>query len=142
MKVSEILKTQRSDLVTIEPDKTVSDAVHLLCQHRIGALLVMQEDQLEGIITERDILLLLNEEGGDKLERKVSAVMTRNLICAIADDTVDAIMNIMTRNRIRHLPIIKDNQLHGMLSVGDVIRSLHESSADENRYLRDYILQG
>jgi len=110
MKVSDIVKER--PLSTIAPDKTVQEAIRILNQHNIGALPVCDEKgELAGIITERDVLRLC--DGGDVakgLQQKVSAVMTKNLIICVPDDSIENAMRVMTNKRIRHLPIIGEGR--------------------------------
>ncbi|MBW3660546.1 MAG: CBS domain-containing protein [Gemmatimonadetes bacterium] len=140
MNVASILDRKSSDrIVTIEPDKTVLDAVDRLVEHGIGSLLVLDGEVLLGIITERDVLRCCADDPVKMAETKVSEVMTRELIVASPDDDVEDVMSTMTRNRIRHLPILVDESLKGIISIGDVVESqLHEFQS-ENRHLRRYI---
>ena len=127
-------------VMSIEPDRTVHDAMKILCDHRIGALVVKDSDgELCGILSERDIL----REGADRCEAlketPVRAVMTEDLIIGVLDDRLDYVMAIMTKNRIRHLPILDDSELAGIISIGDVVNAHLNETAFENRLLRDYI---
>lgn len=140
MKVREILQTKGAAVVTIEPDRTVHEAMKILCQHRIGALIVRESGgELAGIISERDIL----REGADRCEAlkdtPVREVMTEDLIIGVPDDRLDYVMGIMTKNRIRHLPILDNGELAGIISIGDVVNAHLGETAFENRLLRDYI---
>lgn len=140
MNVAAMLSRKSSDrIVTIEPGKTVLDAVHRLVEHGIGSLLVVDGNDLAGIITERDVLRCCANDPVKMAETKVADVMTRELVVAGPDDDVEEIMSTMTRNRIRHLPIVVDGALEGIVSIGDVVESqLHEMKS-ENKHLRRYI---
>ena len=143
MKVSDIVKER--PLSTIAPDKTVQEAIRILNQHNIGALPVCNEKgELAGIITERDVLRLC--DGGDVakgLQQKVSAVMTKNLIICVPDDSIENAMRVMTNKRIRHLPIIGEGRrLVGILSIGDIVKAKLDDASTEIRFLRDYVTGG
>ena len=143
MKVSDIVKER--PLSTIAPDKTVQEAIRILNELNIGALPVCNEKgELAGIITERDVLRLC--DGGDVvkgLQQKVSAVMTKNLIICVPDDSIENAMHVMTNKRIRHLPIIGEGRrLVGILSIGDIVKAKLDDASTEVRFLRDYVTGG
>jgi len=140
MKVRDILKEKGTEVATIGAEKTISDAVKALVEKNIGSLLVLDEkDAVVGIITERDILKQSNRCLESFGEIKIKDVMTKNLIVASPDDDLDYVENIMTLNRIRHLPIIANKKLEGIISIGDVVDVLRGQCKVENRYLKDYI---
>jgi len=136
-----VLKAKgKTVIASVGPDVSVIEAISLLCAHRIGALMVINENgEPIGIITERDVLCEVNRKAGSLEVRKVSEVMTKDLICGLPDDDVNYAMNIMTRNKIRHLPIVSDNKVIGIISIGDIINSLLEATQTENRKLHDYL---
>ena len=124
----------------IELERTIEEAVAHLVENNIGSLIVMEGRRLAGIVTERDILKCCANGMGESARRNVADIMTRDLIVGEAGDSVDYVMGIMTRNRIRHLPIVDEEQrLLGMVSIGDVVESQLRESAYENRHLRQYI---
>lgn len=141
MNVRSILEEKGSpDVVTIDPDRTIQEAIGRLVEHNIGSLVVVDENgELAGIITERDILRVC-ADGGDRLATtRVADIMTRDLIVGDADDSIDYVMGVMTQNRIRHLPVVGRRGLKGMVSIGDVVKiQLHETEY-ENRHLKEYI---
>lgn len=141
MNVQDILDRKRSNAVrTIAPDRTIEEAIAQLVEHNIGSLVVMEGDRPAGIVTERDILKCCANGVRESAARRVADVMTRKLIVGEAGDSVDYVMGIMTRNRIRHLPIIDErNAMLGMVSIGDVVESQLQSTEYENRHLREYI---
>ena len=141
MKVRDMYKTKPVKLHTISPDQTVQDAVRRLNQFNIGGLPVCDGDgDLVGIITERDIMRqCADTECGTAMSKLVGAVMTRNLVTATADDTVESVMRTMTERRIRHLPILDGNELVNIISIGDVVKSQLDEFSTENRFLRDYV---
>jgi CBS domain-containing protein len=139
MKVNDILQAKGSGVTTISPDRTISEAIRLLMQHRIGALVVVDEAEIEGILSERDVLRLADEDPGQLGTIRVRDAMTRDLVIGEAGDDIDYVMEILTKNRIRHLPIVQDGQLAGILSIGDVVNALRTGLEAENRYMRDYV---
>jgi len=140
MKVRDILKDKGTEVATIGAEKTICDAVKALVEKNIGSLLVQDEKgAIAGIITERDILKQCNQCLESFKETKVKDVMTKNLIVASPDDDLDYVENIMTQNRVRHLPIISNQKLEGIISIGDLVNVLRGECKVENRYLKDYI---
>ncbi len=140
MKVRDILKEKGTEVATIGADRTICDAVKTLVEKNIGSLLVLDEKgAIAGIITERDILKQCNQGIESFKEIKIKDVMTKDVIVASPDDDLDYVENIMTQNRVRHLPIISKQKLEGIISIGDVVRLLHGYCKVENRYLKDYI---
>ena len=141
MNVQDILARKASNAVrTIAPDRTVEEAVAQLVQNNIGSLIVMEQGRPSGIVTERDILKCCANGMGKSASTRVADVMTRDLIVGEAGDSVDYVMGIMTRNRIRHLPIVgPGDRILGMVSIGDVVESQLHETIYENRHLREYI---
>jgi CBS domain-containing protein len=139
MQVREILRRKKEGVHTTSPDTTVREAMRTLVQHNIGALVVMENDTIRGIVTERDML----RAGADDPQRldtdRVEKLMTRDVVTA--EETVDLheVMDIMTERRIRHLPIVKGTELRAMISIGDVVNALRKDSEAENRHLQAYI---
>ncbi len=139
MRIRDILQVKGEEVVTISPEHTVLGAVKVLVQHDIGAVVVEDAGQVRGIFSERDILRLVADDCAAAEETRVGEVMTTDLVVGVPDDAVDYVMEIMTKNRIRHLPIVEDGELAGIVSIGDVVNALRREVAAENRYLRDYI---
>ncbi|HUP00377.1 MAG TPA: CBS domain-containing protein [Gemmatimonadota bacterium] len=127
-------------VIAIEPERTIQQAIERLVEHNIGALVVVDAaGEPVGIITERDILRACTH-GADRLEStRVEEVMSADLIVGELDDTVDYVMGIMTTNRIRHLPIVGERGLSGMVSIGDVVKVQLQEADYENRHLKEYI---
>lgn len=141
MIVQDILARKESNVVrTIEPERTVEEAVAQLVENNIGSLVVVSGGRPAGIVTERDILRCCSNGLGKSADTRVSEIMTSDLIVGEAGDSVDYVMGIMTKNRIRHLPILSaDQELLGMVSIGDVVQSQLQETKYENRHLRQYI---
>jgi CBS domain-containing protein len=140
MTIRGILRQKGSDVVTIEPERTVLAAIRRLVDHRIGALVVTRDHgSIVGIITERDILRESAERSDRLHETRVRDVMTTDVIIGLPDDDLDYVMGIMTKNRIRHLPVLEGEQLAGIISIGDVVNIQLRRTEFENRMLKDYI---
>ena len=140
MKVREILAIKGEQIHTIEPERTILDAVTLLVEHGIGALLVRDAaGAVAGIISERDVLRVSRDRSGVLGTIRVADVMTRDLIVCVPDDDVDYAMGIVTKNRVRHLPVMDDGRVAGMISIGDLVKARLDAAEYENRYLREYI---
>jgi CBS domain-containing protein len=139
MTVREILQAKGSSVITIGPEAAVTEAVALLVRHNIGAVVVMENDGIRGILSERDILRAINE-GADGFNRlRVSDIMTSNVITGRVDANLPAVMQVMSERRIRHLPVLEDGRLAGMVSIGDVITAMRRVTEAENRHLHAYI---
>lgn len=139
MKIRDLLNEKGYDVVTVPPSFPVQDAMRLLVEHNIGSVVVAKEKVVEGILTERDILRLAAEDPVAMPAQKVEEVMTKDVVVALLDDSVDYVMEIMTKNRIRHLPIVDQGWMQGILSIGDVVNALRKKVEVENNYMRDYI---
>lgn len=139
MKIQEILDSKNRFVVTVDPDRTVLEAMKVLVNHGIGSVVVVQGAEIVGILTERDVLRLGATDPAQLSGARVGDAMTRDLVVAVPDDDLDYAMEVMTRNRIRHLPVVHDGDLVGILSIGDVVNALRRTVEVENRYLRDYI---
>jgi len=139
MKIKEILRTKGHEVVTITESQSVLDAVQVLVDRNIGGLVVMEGKRPVGILTERDILRLTarNPDGFGSIT--VASVMTRDLITATPQDDLASVMDTMTENKIRHLPVILDDQLAGIISIGDLVNACRVSAEAENSQLRQYI---
>ena len=140
MIVKSILATKGSDVMSIEPTATLETAVHKLAEHRIGALLVLGPDQrVVGILSERDVVRVLAERGVSVLGEPLSKVMTRKVVTCGQADTVAAIMELMTTGKFRHVPVVEQDRVVGVISIGDVVKYRLREIEDESMALRDYI---
>jgi len=137
--VADLLRAKGREVHTISPAATVYDAVDRMVHHNVGSLLVAEGDQIHGIITERDYLREIVLKGRTSRETLVGAVMTTRIVCVGPGDMIDACMAIMTEKRIRHLPVVEDGRLVGLVSIGDVVKGLSVDQKAEIRYLTDYI---
>jgi CBS domain-containing protein len=140
MKVKDILKIKGPQVVTVWEEKSVQEAIHAMVQNKIGALMVINAGgKLTGIITERDILRAYNSHPDAAGVLAIKEIMTKNVIIGDAEDTLEYVESIMTENRVRHLPILNEKRLIGIISIGDVVKAVSKESKTENRYLKDYI---
>lgn len=140
MRVKDILSKKGADVATIGPDDTLHEAIQLLVRRKIGGLVVTASNgSVVGIITERDILRE-SAERADKLKATlVGDAMTGDVIIGVPDDSIDYVMSVMTKNRIRHLPVLDESGLVGIVSIGDVVNAHLSKTEFENRMLKDYI---
>ncbi len=141
MKVKDILKVKGSKVFTISQSSTLMAATAKFFSNKIGTLIVVNDkDEIVGIVSPNDILKAVHEGCTENCAlQKVEQVMTKNIICASEDDTIDYIQAVMTENRIRHIPIMENKELKGLVSIGDVVNAQIKVREVENHYLIDYI---
>ncbi|HEY5130787.1 MAG TPA: CBS domain-containing protein [Bradyrhizobium sp.] len=139
MTVRAILDAKGHHIESVEPDAKLSAAIKLLAQRKIGAVLVMSKGRIEGILSERDIVRVLDERGAGVLDEPVSAVMTRKVVSCRQADTVAALMEMMTLGKFRHLPVVEEGMVVGLISIGDVVKLRVREYEMEQEALRDYI---
>ncbi len=139
MRIRDILTAKGTDVVTVMPDVTVLNAIEVLVENNIGAVVVMENDAIAGIISERDVLRLSARSPGQLGSIRVRDVMTTEVILGNSDHDMAHVMELMTRNRIRHLPVVDGGTLAGILSIGDVVNALRQQVEGENRFMREYI---
>jgi CBS domain-containing protein len=143
VRVSVILDRKGADVATIPPDATVIDALRALADHDVGALVVSAaSDAVDGIISERDIVRRLADDGAAALEAPVKAVMTADVRTCGPDETADAVMETMTTHRGRHLPVVVDGRLVGIVSIGDVVKAHIDELTFEKESMESYISGG
>jgi CBS domain-containing protein len=139
MTVRAILDSKGHHIQSVEPDVTLSAAIKLLAERKIGAVLVMSEGRIEGILSERDIVRVLGECGARVLDEPVSAVMTRKVVSCRQSDTVAGIMEMMTLGKFRHLPVVEEGMVVGLISIGDIVKWRVREFENEQEALREYI---
>jgi CBS domain-containing protein len=143
MNVAAILKYKGRAVMTAPPTITLLDVAKRLALRRIGAIVVVDaRGELVGIISERDIIRALSEAGPDCLERPVAEIMTRQVVTCRETDTLDELMAMMTARRFRHLPVVTDGDLVGIISIGDVVKHHVAEIEMEATAMRDYIAHG
>lgn len=138
--VNQMLMNKGSEIYTISPDATVLDALRLMAEKDVGALVVVDGDQITGIFSERDYARKIALQGKSSRTTPVWSVMTDEVVCVSSDLPADKCMAIMTDKRIRHLPVLDDGRLVGIISIGDVVKSIMSEQQVLIRHLEDYIL--
>lgn len=144
MTVNAILKHKGSDVVTIDRSETVTRAVAMLAEKRIGAVLVTEagHDRVIGVFSERDLVRGIALRGASCLEVRVDELMTTDIVSCRPEDSIPAVMGLMTERRIRHLPVLRDGELVGIVSIGDIVKSRILEIESETSALRSYIATG
>jgi CBS domain-containing protein len=142
MKVSDILRSKGGDVVTVGPETSVRDLVALLRQHNIGAVVVTQDDRVTGIVSERDVVRGLADSTADSsevLDRRVADIMTSDVATVAEDADAPDLARVMTDRRIRHLPVVTDGRLVGIVSIGDMVKSRIDELQFERDQLESYV---
>lgn len=143
MTVASILAEKGRDVFTISPDMPMGEVVDILASKKIGAMVVVDASAKAcGIISERDIVREIAARGASVLDQPVSGCMTRKVVSCHERDTIDQVMAVMTENRFRHLPVIVDGKLTGIISIGDVVKRKIEMTERDAQELRNYIATG
>jgi len=141
--VAQILRAKASKVVhAVTPNDTVYDAIQKMAQHEIGALLVMEGEQVIGIVTERDYARKIALAGRSSKETPVSAIMTSQVLCVGPLQTTEECMAIMTESRVRHLPVLEDGKLIGLVSIGDLVKDIISEQQFIIEQLEHYIAGG
>lgn len=139
MQVKEILNQKGRDIYSVKPDETVYNAIAKMAKYNIGALLVMENGNLAGIISERDYRNKVILEGRTSKTTSVKEIMTDEVIRVNSADTINLCMQLMTDKKIRHLPVVDDEKVVGVISIGDVVKTVIAKQKVEINSLRDYI---
>jgi CBS domain-containing protein len=140
MRISEILRRKGEQVATIEPEADVRRLLGLLAEHNIGAVVVSTDGRtIEGIVSERDVVRRLAERGAGLLDEAVATIMTATVRTCAPGDQVEDLRATMTEHRIRHLPVVRDGGLAGIVSIGDVVKSAIAELESEREQLVDYI---
>ncbi len=140
MIVSQVLKAKGDLVFTATPGETIGAVAAMLCSRRVGAVVVVGADHdVVGIVSERDVVRIVAEQGGEGLARPVSDGMTRDVIFAQLAESIDAILERMTDRRIRHLPVVANGRLAGIISIGDLVKAKIAETEAEAEGLRAYI---
>lgn len=142
MKISDILRYKGSSVVTVTPSESVRAVIRVLAEHNIGALVVADGDRVAGIISERDIVRRLDERGEDILDLPASELMTATVVTCRRDDDLNRVASDMTELRVRHMPVLDDGRLTGIVSIGDVVAGRIRQLEQDRGQLEQYITQG
>ena len=140
MQVSVMLQRKGSDVVTVAPETLVGEVVKILTDHRIGAVVVTRDGSaIDGVLSERDVVSSLAERGPAALDMPCHEVMTTQVVTCEPDTTVEELMTAMTERRVRHVPVLVDGRLAGVVSIGDVVKDRISGLELETQTLHDYI---
>jgi CBS domain-containing protein len=143
MNVAAILKSKGSRVVSVRPGDSVGEVCRVLVREGIGAALVLDQDgKVAGVVSERDVMRGLANHGEMLPRLPVERLMTREVVCCSPDDTIDSVMQRMTGGRFRHLPVLRDGRLVGIVSIGDVVKQRIAETELEAQELRRYIASG
>lgn len=140
MQVRDLLRHKGRGVATVSPDVTVADLLSRLAENNVGAMVVTSESgAVRGIVSERDVVRALHRTGGGLLTEPVSSIMTTEVTTTTPDDSVESLARIMTESRIRHLPVLEDGRLAGIVSIGDVVKNRIDQLESERESLIGYI---
>ncbi len=143
MRISDLLRKKGAAVATVSPEMNVTELLERLAEHNVGALVVVDADGgIAGIVSERDVVRRLNERGPQLLDGSVSAIMTKMVASCRPEDSVDQLSVLMTERRIRHVPVVVDGRLAGIISIGDVVKTRMEELEQSQEQLQAYISQG
>ena len=142
MRIADVLRNKGAGVLSIAPDTLVSELIGGLVGRNVGAMVVVGPEGLVGIVSERDVVRMLHEHGADALGRRVADIMTSQLVTCSPDDSVDQLSAVMTTHRVRHVPVLEDGRLAGIVSIGDVVKTRMEELQAEREQLAAYITQG
>ena len=142
MRISDVLRSKGSSVATVDPGISVSGLVSELARHNVGAMVVVENEVVVGIVSERDVVRRLHEHGADLLNARVSEIMTSNVFTCLPTDSVDSLAATMTERRIRHMPVVVDGRLIGIVSIGDVVKSRIGELESDREQLESYIARG
>jgi len=142
MFVSDILSQKGGLVHTVTPATSVGQVAQQLSLRRIGSVLVLDDEAVAGIVSERDLVRAFASHGAAAMELEARHVMTRDVVTCDPDDSIDRIMELMTRGRFRHLPVVCHGELLGVISIGDVVKARLEETRHETEALKAYIVAG
>lgn len=139
MLVSDILKTKGDLVHAISRDHSITDAARLLSDRKIGSVVVLEAGCLVGILSERDIVRAIAARGPSCLDEKVAAVMTQKVVTCSRHQSISEVMEMMTKGRFRHVPVLEDGEVTGVISIGDVVKHRLDETQEEVRHLSAYV---
>lgn len=137
MRVADIIRVKGSDVVTLQPSASVADALATLTEHRIGAVVIVSDDEPVGIVSERDVVRHL--AGSSDTAEPVTHIMTTSLATCVMDDDLTDLATVMTQRRIRHLPVVDGTRLVAIVSIGDVVKARLDDLEAERDHLKGYV---
>ncbi|OBA66174.1 histidine kinase [Mycolicibacterium elephantis] len=142
MRIADVLRNKGASVATITPETSVAGLLTELSVHNIGAMVVVSPDGLVGIVSERDVVRALQKRGAELLLRPVSEIMSTLVATCSPNDSVDSLSALMTTNRVRHVPVMENGRLAGIVSIGDVVKTRMEELEAQQEQLEAYITQG
>ena len=142
MRISDLLRTKGATVATVDPATTVAGLIEALAEHNVGAMVVVDNEAVVGIVSERDVVRQLHAQGADLLNSRVSEIMTSDVVTCSPDFSVNSLAEMMTERRIRHMPVLVDGRLTGIVSIGDVVKSRISQLESDREQLESYIAQG
>ncbi|HJQ48641.1 MAG TPA: CBS domain-containing protein [Amycolatopsis sp.] len=142
MRIADVLRNKGTAVATLAPDATVEQLLAGLAEHNIGAMVVFGPEGVAGIVSERDVVRKLHERGADLLSRPVSEIMTTVVATCTPRDSVDDLSVLMTQRRVRHVPVLDEGRLAGIVSIGDVVKTRMEELETNQEQLQAYIARG
>ncbi|GAA3851598.1 CBS domain-containing protein [Saccharothrix violaceirubra] len=142
MRIADVLRAKGSRVETVDSTASVAELVSALAAHNVGALVVVADGTVAGIVSERDVVRHLGSRGGGLLTDPVASIMTTDLYTCTSSDTVDTLTVHMTERRVRHVPVLDDGELVGIVSIGDVVKSRIDQLEAGQEHLAAYIAQG
>ncbi|CCH29039.1 CBS domain-containing protein [Actinosynnema sp. NPDC047251] len=142
MRIADVLRNKGSAVATVRADASVAELVAALAEHNVGAMVVVADSGIAGIVSERDVVRRLHDRGADLLAAAVADIMTAEVFTCSPKDSVDSLTVLMTEHRIRHVPVVADGDLVGIVSIGDVVKSRISQLEEGQDQLTAYIAQG
>ncbi|MEJ2857034.1 MULTISPECIES: CBS domain-containing protein [unclassified Saccharothrix] len=142
MRIADVLRTKGSAVATVGTRASVAELVAALAEHNVGAMVVVGPDGIAGIVSERDVVRRLHDRGPALLEDPVEEIMTAEVHTCSPKDSVESLSVLMTQRRIRHVPVVSDGELVGIVSIGDVVKSRISQLEEDQDQLTAYIVQG
>ncbi|MBJ7338883.1 CBS domain-containing protein [Mycolicibacterium sp.] len=142
MRIADVLRNKGAGVLTVAPETLISELLTGLVTHNVGAMVVVGPTGVIGIVSERDVVRMLHDHGAGALGRRVADIMTSEVITCTPHDTVDSLSGLMTTHRVRHVPVVENGQLAGIVSIGDVVKTRMEALQAEREQLEAYITQG
>lgn len=137
--VKHLLDAKGRHIIAISPDSSVFEAIKIMADKSVGSLVVMEDEKLAGIVTERDYARKVIVKGRSSKSTRVAEIMTADVVTTSSAETVDKCMAVMTELRIRHLPVLEDNRVIGMISIGDLVQAIIADQKEEIEHLEHYI---
>jgi CBS domain-containing protein len=142
MRIADVLRNKGAGVLTVSPEMTVAELLTGLATRNVGAMVVVGPDGPVGIVSERDVVRNLHAHGAELLQHAVADIMSTDVITCTPADSVDGVSGLMTNNRVRHVPVMEDGHLTGIVSIGDVVKTRMEELEAQQEQLEAYITQG